>query len=50
MDIIRGFRDLLVPDHSLRNSELSIVETEGVMLDGNEEISYDEFVKIMKSV
>ena len=38
MAILRGLKDQLLTDRRLRSGESSIVDKEGVMIDGNEEI------------
>ena len=38
MAILRGLKDQLLKDRRLRCGEASIVDAEGVMVDGNEEI------------
>ena len=38
MAILRGIKDQLLSDRRLRIGELSVVDIEGVMIDGSEEI------------
>ena len=51
MAILRRFKDQLVSDRRMRNGELSIIEAEGVMMDGNDEIDsyYAGLVSMPKS-
>ena len=38
MSILRGIKDQLISDRRLRVGEISVVDAEGVMTDGSEEI------------
>ena len=39
MAILRGFKDQLLNDRRMRNGELSMVDIDGIMLDGNDEMN-----------
>ena len=48
MAILRGLKDQLLKDRHLRSGEASIVDAEGVMVDGNEEIE-DYYVGLIEN-
>ena len=48
MAILRGFKDQLLHDRRMRNGELSIVDIEGIMMDGDAEIN-DYYAGIVSS-
>ena len=52
MAILRGIKDQLLFHQRLRTGELSVVDAEGIMIDGNEEVedSYAGIVAQLASV
>ena len=39
MAILRGFEDQLLRDRRMRNGELSMVDIDGIMMDGDDEMN-----------